>query len=119
MSTSYSHKKIPQFNPDYYRSWASDVESAFAERNWSKHLILANDTIPANVTDNKIIEEHKANVINAHAFLNQSIPYEYKTHIRSCKTAAKLYAEALATATYIRNRLPTKSLAFNMSPHEA
>ena len=29
------------------------------------------------------------------------------------------WAEPLATATYIRNRLPTKSLPYSMSPHEA
>lgn len=32
---------------------------------------------------------------------------------------AAFWAEALATATYIRNRLPTKSLPYNMSPHKA
>jgi hypothetical protein len=35
------------------------------------------------------------------------------------KLPSAFWAEALATATYIRNRLPTKSIAFNMSPHKA
>ena len=43
MSKTYSYKKFPTFNPDYYRSWASDIESAFADYN--KTVEITNDII--------------------------------------------------------------------------
>jgi hypothetical protein len=45
MSNTYLYKKLPTFNPDYYHSWASDVQSTFAERNWTAFLDVTDDTI--------------------------------------------------------------------------
>jgi len=70
------------FNPDFYHSWASDVESAFAEREWSDYL---------DITKTQTDPKDKAIIVQAHAFLNQSIPYEHKTRIRNCKTAAEIW----------------------------
>src|SRR5256714_3038818 len=84
------YKKLPEFKPDYYHSWASDVESAFAVREWSDYLNIDNDTLPTTTTDTKV-EEHKSTLILAHAFLNESIPYKHKTRIRTCKTTAQIW----------------------------
>src|SRR5436309_11158357 len=36
----FAFKSIPGFNPTFYRAWASDVQDAFAEREWINYLIL-------------------------------------------------------------------------------
>jgi hypothetical protein len=51
--------------------------------------------------------------------LNRTLMEMIRPMLLKSKLPSAFWAEALATATYIRNRLPTKSLAFNMSPHEA
>jgi hypothetical protein len=91
MSKVYSYKKLPTFNPDYYHSWASDVQSAFAERNWTKYLDIANDAI-IDDDDKTKVTEHATTLIQAYAFLNQCIPYEHKTRIRNCTTAAQIWS---------------------------
>ena len=98
MSKTYSYKKLPTFNPDYYHSWASDVQSAFAERNWTAFLDITNDTVDdpkaeaeAETETSASRTEHATSLIQAFAFINQCIPYEHKTRIRNCTTAAQIW----------------------------
>jgi hypothetical protein len=91
MSTkSYAYKHLPTFNPTYYRAWASDVEAAFAERNWSSYLVPPS-VEPSTSTSTGKETESIDFTIHAHAFLNQSIPYEHKSSIDQCTTAAQIW----------------------------
>jgi hypothetical protein len=37
--TPLVYKRLPYFQPEHARAWIDDVKAAFAERNWSEHLI--------------------------------------------------------------------------------
>jgi gag-polypeptide of LTR copia-type len=92
MSTKFAYKSIPQFDPIYYRAWSTDVENAFAERKWSDYLhppstpesATAAESSKAPALDPQII-------VQANAFLQQSIPYEHKAGIEECLTAADIW----------------------------
>ena len=81
-STKYAFKHIPNFNPTFYRAWASDVNDAFAERRWTDYL-------KSPPPDDFEPDPHI--VIQSKAFLSQSIPYEHKAGIEDCTTAAQIF----------------------------
>jgi hypothetical protein len=98
MSKTDSYKKLPTFNPDYYHSWAFDVQSAFAERNCTPFLDVTNDTVDdpkataeAETETEASPTEHATSLVQSFAFLNQCIPYEHNTRIRNCTTAAQIW----------------------------
>jgi len=80
-TTKFAYKVLPPFNPTFYRSWASDVNDAFAERDWTNYL---ESSVPETDLNPQI-------VIKAKAFLNQSISYEYKAGLEDCTTAAQIW----------------------------
>jgi Reverse transcriptase (RNA-dependent DNA polymerase)/gag-polypeptide of LTR copia-type len=84
-STKYSYKKIPPFDPTFYRAWASDVQDAFAEREWSDYLFTPTNEKALALKLDPLI------VIQAKAFLNQSISYEHKAGLEECTTAAQIW----------------------------
>ena len=101
-TTKFSYKSIPQFNPVFYRGWATDVVDAFAERNWSPYLVTPDAEASVEVktsdegetstsTTTRPSELDPRIVIQAKAFLNQSIPYEYKAGLEECTTAAEIW----------------------------
>jgi hypothetical protein len=51
--------------------------------------------------------------------LNHTLMDMVRPMLVKSQMPSAFWAEALSTATYIRNRLPTKSLPYSMSPHEA
>jgi hypothetical protein len=128
MSKTYSYKKLPTFNPDYYHSWASDVKSAFAERNWTPFLDVTNDTVDdpkakakakAETETSASRTEHATSRVQSFAFLNQCIPYEHKTRIRNCTTAAQIW-QALKEeyASQIReDQLPLEGILLLSGSH--
>src|SRR5213075_2615852 len=99
-TTSYSYKHLPEFEPAYYRAWASTVIDAFAEREWTNYLIpppisTTEDTTPAFVPDPVITARAKA-------FLSQSIPLKYKSSIELFTSAAQM--EFLPYASWYQNQ---------------
>ena len=93
-------KFLPQFNPTYYLSWASDVRDAFEDRGWTSYLIAptsepktetpteqtsTTETTISDFTPNPVI------VNRARAFLKASIPYEYKPGLETYTTAAEIW----------------------------
>ena len=82
-TTKFAFKSIPGFNPTFYRAWASDVQDAFAEREWINYLIPPSD---------RQFELDPRILVQSKAFLSQSIPYEHKAGIEHCKSAAEIFS---------------------------
>ena len=67
-----------------HRAWASDVQLAFAERDWTEYLI------PPDEGDEKFNANPRI-ALNARAFLSQAIPFQYRTGMEHCDSAADLF----------------------------
>jgi len=90
-----NYKRCPQFDPEYYYGWATEVQAAFAERNWVQYLD------PTQETETKTITPE--GTIKAFGFLYAGIPLKYKMKITECTTAAEIWT-ALKQEFTIRNR---------------
>jgi hypothetical protein len=118
-NVKYAYKHLPTFNPVHYRAWASDVRDAFAEREWDDYLILP--PINLNSNDNATPEstppELKPNIIvQAKAFISQSIPYEHKYGLEGYTTAAQIFhaLEQRYGSTSREDELRLESLLLDM-----
>ena len=56
-STKYAIKALREFEPNYYRQWASQVKNAFAEREWDDYLVTP---APTMLPSGSAETEHKA-----------------------------------------------------------
>jgi len=104
MSTSqkYAIKALREFEPIYYRQWASQVKNAFAEREWDDYLVTPPPELPTPSSSTsqdaggelEPIPFKPDSHINAlaKAFLSQSIPYRYQPAIEDCASAAEIWA---------------------------
>jgi len=101
MSTSikYAIKTLKEFDPNFYRQWASQVKDAFAKRKWNDYLVTPAPALsPPSETDTWDLGKQPEFIPDPHttalakAFLTQSIPYRYQPNIESCTTAAQSWS---------------------------
>ena len=81
-SHKHAYKHLPKFDPVHYRAWASYARDAFAERGWEKLLRLSGQKDP---------EVDGTTLIQAKAFITQSIPFEHQYGLEDYGTAAEIF----------------------------
>jgi len=69
----FAYKQCPPVDPMFYCAWASDVQLAFMEREWTDYLIPPD----GNDKDEKFIADART-ALNARVFLSQAIPFQYR-----------------------------------------
>jgi len=95
--TKYAIKTLKEFDPKFYRQWASQVKNAFAER-WNNYLVAPALSPPSEDIDTSDLAKQPEFVPEPHttalakAFLTQSIPYLYQPNIESCTTAEQTWS---------------------------
>ena len=97
--TKCAIKTLKEFDPKFYRQWASQVKDAFTEREWNDYLVVPAPALsPPSEMDALDLGEQPEFVPDPHttalakAFLTQSIPYRYRPNIKSCTTAAQIWS---------------------------
>jgi hypothetical protein len=81
-TTRYAYKKLPTFDPAFYRSWSSEVRDAFTERTWTDYLIPS---------DKDAASLDPLTTVQAKAFLTQSIPYGHRAGLEGCTKASEIW----------------------------
>ena len=78
-STKFAYKEFPQFEPKYYRYWATIVKDAFAEHNRMDYLLLPppDSSFTPDLTVSARVK----------AFLSQSVQYSHRAYIDGCDNA--------------------------------
>ena len=84
VQNKYAYKRLPIFDPIHSRAWASCVRDAFAEREWAKFLELPKE-------GGNLQEINPSLLIQAKAFLTQSIPFEHQYGLEDYTTAAQIF----------------------------
>jgi len=112
--TPLVYKRLPSFQPEHARAWIDDVKAAFAERNWSEHLIypplppirresstpstLASELTEAQRVQLRADEQRQQETQQAFdlidkqavAFIKQGLDYQYRYGLEQYKTASEL-----------------------------
>jgi hypothetical protein len=81
-TTCYAYKKLPTFDPAFYRTWSSEVCNAFTERTWTDYL---------TPSDKDAVGLDPLTTVQAKAFLTQSIPYEHRAGLEGCTKASEIW----------------------------
>src|SRR5271170_1984503 len=82
-STKFAYKELPQFEPKYYRYWASIVKDSFAECDWMNYLLPPPPD--SSFTPDPTVSAH------AKAFLSQSVQYSHRASIEGCDNTAEIW----------------------------